>query len=181
MYIITTRKLTVILSLALLIWGGAVRAQSEEQIKRFNEDREKYFNENLDLNDAEKKAFWPLYNDFTNRKIKLMEEELNTFRYSQQNSENLSETEIIEILVRIRDLKEDVFMLKQEYYKEKFPSVLPPKKVLKLYKVEWDFRKHLVGKIRGEGHGQGGRNGKERGDQNPGMSPMPPMYPSPGF
>ncbi len=33
-------KQTCILSFALLVWSGTVNGQSEEQIKRFNEERE---------------------------------------------------------------------------------------------------------------------------------------------
>ena len=152
---IITRKLTSIAALALLIWGGVANAQTEEQIKKFNQDREAYFNEKLELTASEQKAFWPVYNDFNNRKMKVMEEERNTFRYSHENAENLSDEEINEILARILKYKEQVFQLEREYYKDKFPRVLPPEKVLRLYKVEWDFRRHLVVKLRGEGHERG--------------------------
>ncbi|MCP4310192.1 MAG: hypothetical protein GY790_02930 [Bacteroidetes bacterium] len=172
-----TPKLTIILSLSLLIWSGAALAQTEEQIKAFNKERESYFNENLKLTEAEKLAFWPMYNDFHNRKMKILEEERNAFRYSHHNSENLSDKEINETLARIRDLKEKNFQLEQEYYKERFPKVLPPKKVMKLYKVEWDYRRHLVGRLKGEGHGPG----EGRGRQGKGMQSKPPMDPPPGY
>ena len=181
-------KFTSLAILALLVWSVAVNAQSEEQIKKFNEKREAYFNEKLELSSSEKKAFWPVYNDFTKRKMKVVEEERNTFRYSHENAENLSDEEINEILARIRTYKEQVFQLEHEYYKDKFPSVLPPEKVLKLYKVEWDFRRHLVKKIRGGGHGNGPGPGQGKGagegqeageDQGAGEGPMlpePPPY-----
>lgn len=173
--------MTGLFMLALLIWSGAAFAQSEEQIKKFNQEREDYFNEKLELSESEKKAFWPVYNDFHHRKMKVIEEERNTFRYSNENAENLSDEEIKSILTRIRDYKEQVFLLEQEYYKEKFLSVLPPEKVLKLYKVEWDFRKHLVRKLKGDGHGKGqGRGaGDGKGEGAPGMPPMP--GPPPNF
>ena len=163
-------RYTSLVSMALLLWSMAANAQSEEQIKKFNEERETYFNEQLELSGSEKKAFWPVYNDFTKRKMKVMEEERNTFRYSHENAENLSDEEINEILARILTYKEQVFQLEQKYYKEKFPSVLPPEKVLKLYKVEWDFRRHLVKKLRGGGHGKGPGQGPGAG---PGQGPGP--------
>ncbi len=164
-----TCKLTGILALALMIWGSTAFGQSEEQIKKFNEERETYFNEKLELTSSEKDAFWPVYEDFTRRKMKVMEEERNTFKYSNENADNLSDEEINEILARILDYKKQVFQLEQEYYKDKFPAILPPEKVLKLYKVEWDFRRHLVKKLRGEGHGKGGG----RGPDGPAQLPLP--------
>lgn len=163
-----TCKLTGILVLALMIWGGAVNAQSEEQIKKFNQERESYFNEKLELTASEKQAFWPVYEDFTHRKMKVLEEERNTFKYSNENADNLSDEEINEILDRILDYKRQVFKLEQEYYKDKFPKVLPPEKVLKLYRVEWDFRRHLVRKLRGDGHGKGGGRGPGGSGSGPG-------------
>ncbi len=173
-----TPNLMTIVSLSLLILSGAANAQSEEQIKKFNQDREAYFNEKLQLSASEQKAFWPVYNDFTNRKMKVMEEERNTFRYSNENAGNLSDREINEILARILDYKEQVFKLEQEYYRERFPAVLPPQKVLKLYKVEWDFRKHLVGKLRGEGKGDGpgGGNRPHDPEHNPMAPELPPVF-----
>ena len=173
-------RFTSLAILVLLVWSVAATAQSDEQIKKFNADREAYFNEKLELSSSEKKAFWPVYNDFTKRKMKVVEEERNTFRYSHENAENLSDEEINEILARILTYKEQVFQLEQEYYKEKFPSVLPPEKVLKLYKVEWDFRRHLVKKIRGGGHGNGPGPGQGRGageGQGAGEGPMQPEPP----
>jgi len=91
---------------------------------------------------AESKAFWPLYDDFINRKIRIMDDQKNTFRYSHKNADNLSQKEIEETLDKILRQKTQMCELEQEYYGDKFPSVLPPKKVLMLYKVEWDFRQH---------------------------------------
>ena len=110
--------------------------------------------------------------------MKVMEEERNTFRYCHDNAGNLSDKEINEILDRILDYKEQSFQLEREYYKDKFPVVLPPEKVLKLYKVEWDFRRHLVGKLKGGGKGDGGGDGHGKGAGHPAMEHIP-MAPEP--
>lgn len=169
---ILTLTLTFIVSLALFVCSVDANAQSEEQIKKFNQDREAYFNENLQLTDSEKEAFWPVYEDFINRKMRLTEEERNTFKYSNDNAGNLSDKEINEILARILDYKSQVFKLEQEYYKDKFPAVLPPEKVLKLYKVEWDFRRHLVRKLRGDGKGSGRGDGHGKNPGQPAQLPV---------
>lgn len=157
----------------------SLMAQSEKQMERFKMEREAYFNEKLALTESEKTAFWPVYNDFHNRKMKIVEEERNAFRYAHKNSENLSDEEIKKILGKIRNLKQEHFKLETEYYQDKFPSVLSSKKVLKLYKVEWDFRRHLVGKLRGQGPGDRRNNGGKPGrgsaiDQD---SQDPPLIP----
>jgi len=148
--------------MALLSVNGTVRAQSEEQIERLNKERQVFFEEQLELTPAESKAFWPLYDDFMNRKIRIMDEQKNTFWYSHKNADNLSNKEIEETLDKILLQKTQLYNLEQEYYGNKFPSVLPPKKVLLLYKVEWEFRQHLLKEIRGRGPGGKGR-GAQRG------------------
>ena len=172
-----TRNLTIISALLLMLWTGAAVAQTDEQIEQFNQEREAYFNEKLELTEAEAESFWPVYNDFHRRKMKIMEDERNTFKYSNKNADNLSDQEINENLDKIRKLKAELFKLEEDYYHEKFPGVLPPKKVLKLYKVEWDFRRHLIRKIREhdrDGKGSSGERDKNRSQPGPDHNPMSP-------
>ena len=164
----------IIPALALVALGGTLRAQTEEQIQKFNQEREAYFNENLKLTDAEKEAFWPVYYDFDCRKKKIVDDQKNTFRYANNNADNLSDKEIRETLDKILKLKTELYELEAEYYHSKFVQVLPPKKALKLYKVEWDFRNHLINQIRGHGPG-GPSDGKGRGRGRSGEAPLPEM------
>lgn len=171
-------KIIYILSTVLFLFttSGALIAQSQEQIDKFNEERKVYFTEKLELTDAESKAFWPLYEDFHNRKMKLVEDERNTWTYAHKNADNLTDKEILETLEKGYSLKVKQLELEREYYQEKFLEALPTKKVLKLGKVEWDFRRALIRKLREDGqgkHGQGGRSGKQ--SKGPAGDPMPPM------
>jgi hypothetical protein len=164
-------------TLLLCSLTGPLLAQSQEQIDRFNEERRAYFTKELELTDAECKAFFPLYEDFQNRKMKLVEDERNTWSYAYNNAENLSEEEIQETLKKVYALKEQQLQLEKEYYQEKFLKALPAKKVLSLGKVEFDFRRYLLHKLRDERNksgSQGGRSSKRS------ESPEPvPMIPGP--
>jgi hypothetical protein len=158
------RLLYFLTPLALfLALPGLMMAQSQEQIDKFNQERKVYFTEKLELTDSEAKAFWPLYDDFQNRKMKLVEDERNTWSYAQKNADHLSEKEILETLEKAYTLKEKQLALEIEYYQNKFLKALPAKKVLQLGKVEWDFRRHLIEKLRGN---DGGRKGQGGGSGN---------------
>ena len=175
-----TRFLTGTFLLLFFAGLAPLMGQSEEQIEKFKKERKTYFTEKLELTDDEAKAFWPLYDDFSNRKMKLVEDERNTYSYAHKNAENLSDQEIIDILKKVNKLKEDQLKLEAEYYQDKFIKALPAKKVLKLGKVEWDFRRHLMRELRGQGHGDqgkkgGGQGGREGGGQGPSAMPPPPM------
>lgn len=173
-------KLTV--AMFLLGTSGTLMAQSQEQIHKFNEERKVYFTEKLELTDAESKAFWPLYDDFHNRKMKLVEDERNTWIYAHKNADHLSDKEILETLEKGYDLKAKQLELEREYYQGKFLEVLPTKKVLKLGKVEWDFRRHLIRKLRDDGkggRGQGGSGKRSDGAEPYGEPDRGPEIPSP--
>ena len=138
-----------------------------------------YFTEELELTDSEASAFWPLYDDFHNRKMKLVEDERNTWSYAHKNAENLTDMEILETLNKGYNLKEKQLELEREYYQEKFLDALPAKKVLKLGKVEWDFRRHLLRKLREEGRGSRdhkGGSGKRSGGPEPSSSGPSPLW-----
>jgi hypothetical protein len=154
-------------------------AQSQEQINKFNEERKVYFTEKLELTEMEAKAFWPLYEDFQNRKMKLVEDERNTWMYAHKNADNLSEKEILETLEKAYTLKEKQLALEIEYYEGIFLKALPAKKVLKLGKVEWDFRRHLIEKLRGndsDRRGQGGGSGSGPEMMDPASHGSSPAY-----
>lgn len=177
-------KILFFLSVALLICAtsGSLKAQSQEQIDKFNEERKAYFTEKLEFTEQESKAFWPLYNDFQNRKMKLVEDERNTWTYAHKNAENLSDKEILETLEKAYTLKDKQLELEREYYQGKFLEALPTKKVLKLGKVEWDFRRHLLRELRKDrdsGRGKGGNSGKSSGGEEPhehsGPNPTDPI------
>lgn len=158
--------------LGLLCLTGSLMAQSEDQIKKFNEEREAYFTEKLELTETEARAFWPLYYDYQNRRMKIHEDERNTFRYCSDNADNMEDDEVAETLEKVLALREERNELEQEYYGEKFLQALSPKKVMMLYRVEMDFRRHLIRKIRGNGEGRQGHGpGKQR--RIPGGGPGP--------
>ncbi len=99
--------------------------------------------------------------------MKLIEDERNTWSYAHKNADNLTEKEILETLEKGYSLKKKQLALEEEYYQDKFLNALPAKKVLKLGKVEWDFRRHLLNELRGKGKGH--RN--QRKGQGSGTGP----------
>ncbi|TFH26271.1 MAG: hypothetical protein E4H10_07480 [Bacteroidia bacterium] len=178
-------KLCAVLFLVSFSGMGTLLAQTQEQIDQFNKERKTYFTEKLELTEAEGKAFWPLYEDFANRKMKLVEDERNTYQYANKNADHLSDKEIKETLAKAFRLKEEQLALEKDFYQNKFMTVLPAKKVMKLGKVEWDFRRHLMRKLREQGDGDyGNRNsGSSRGGSGSGSSGsgqggmgLPPAY-----
>ncbi|MEZ5070664.1 MAG: hypothetical protein R2751_06800 [Bacteroidales bacterium] len=166
-------KRILLLFLALLPCLQVARAQSDEQREQFRKDREAYFKEKLELTDAESRAFLPLYEDYENRKNKLFEDERNIFNYCAKNKDNLDEAELKDALQKIREVQDKQHALDQEYYHEKFTRVLPISKVLHLYKVEWDYRRHLLRQIRDREDDADDRGKRNSGNSDKSVNPQP--------
>ena len=93
------------------------------------------FAENMWLNDAEAKAFWPVYNEYeadltkiNNRSIKLLEEYADRF-------DTLTDKQAKEMLDEIFSIREKRLGLQKSYIK-KFGKVIPQKKVFRFFQLE---------------------------------------------
>ena len=155
-------KLIAVFFLATVFGLGSLMAQTQDQIDQFNQERKAYFTEKLELTDAESRAFWPLYEDFANRKMKLVEDERNAYAYAHKNADHLSDKEVRETLSTTFRLKEEQLALEKDFYQNKFMTVLPAQKVMKLGKVEWDFRRYLMKKLREQRNDRDGRSSSNR-------------------
>jgi hypothetical protein len=88
-----------------------------------------------------------------------MEDERNTYGYAHKNADNLSDKEVRETLAKAFRLKEEQLALEKDFYQNKFMTALPAQKVMKLGKVEWDFRRYLMKKLREQRDDKGGNRG----------------------
>lgn len=107
----------------------------------------KFFNEKLQLSQEESKNFWPVYNDYYNRKNLLSSERTNIIKYYNNNQQNLSEAEISESLSRYIEIQKEEVKL-TETYNEKFKQILSDEKVLMIYITEIQFRQFLLTRLR---------------------------------
>ena len=106
-----------------------------------------YITERLELTPAEAEKFWPVYNDYNSKKNKVLQDMRKVRRHYIENHENMNEEEHLELLEKFIKLqKEDADLLPS--YQEKFIEVLPPKKVMKLYIAEIQFKNYLLQKLR---------------------------------
>ncbi len=113
-----------------------------------------FFTRYLELSNQEAKEFWPLYDDFQNRRNQIVENRQSVSRYFSQNYHNLTEKEAEETADKYINLQVQEVNLAKEFH-HKFKKVLPPEKVMRFYQAENEFRMHLLRRIRGGGPGRG--------------------------
>jgi hypothetical protein len=122
----------------------------EEKLEKFKSQKIAFITEKLQLTTQEAQAFWPVYNEYDNKKQAIQEEKLKTGKYYNQSGDNISEKEASELADRFVGFQMREAQLAEEYNK-KFKSVLPANKVLKLYQVEIQFKRQLLKRLKQEG------------------------------
>ena len=136
---------TFVLFSLLILFSIKTFAQldKEAKLKQLQKQKINYFTERLNLSEKEAKKFWPVYNDYQNRKNLIAQERKSTTSYFIQNSENMNEDEISELLEKyINYQKRETRLL--EVYTNKFREFLPEKKVLQVFILEVRFRQWLL-------------------------------------
>jgi hypothetical protein len=144
-----TLPLTIFLSFCLLNPGLTLLGQTKRAKIFDNLQQQKviFFNETLQLTPAESARFWPIYNDYQNRRDKITRDRNNLLRYFELNKGNMTEVEVGEEIDRyIAFQQEETRLL--ETFTGKFKEFLPDKKVMRIFIVELEFKKWLLENLR---------------------------------
>lgn len=137
------------LLLALSQLQAVAQERSSEKIKAL---KVAYITERLGLTSEEAEVFWPVYNDFENRKGEIHHERRKIGEEFSKNQENLSDADVIKMLddgIKLNKAESELSI----QFDKKLREVLPPAKVMKLYMAEVQFRNYLIDKFR-EQHGR---------------------------
>ncbi len=126
--------------------------------EEFKAQRVAMITRELNLTPSEAEKFWPIYNEYLSKRDAILQDRcMNIYRIgvdslSDKEAEKLADDNIIKEQ-KLVDLKKE--------YNQKFKSVLPGKKLLKLYMIERDFKREMMKDIRGNRMGKrgGGYNG----------------------
>jgi len=115
-----------------------------------------FITKELNLTTTEAQQFWPIYNEYSDKNEELLKS------MGRKNIENksidvneITDKEAIDIADEQIVLAQKLLDLRKKYHLE-FKKVLPPKKLLKLYIAEREFKKILLKEIKDR------RSGKSR-------------------
>jgi hypothetical protein len=142
------KKIVITAILTLTLWGVA-KAQHRHH-ERLRAYKTAYITQELEMTSAEAEKFWPVYNAFEediyeNKVLKLRKQGKEI--EEKGGPDALSEKEAGEILDGLLKNEKEVLESREKLYRE-LSSILPKVKLLKLYKAEKDFNKHLLSEYR---------------------------------
>jgi Spy/CpxP family protein refolding chaperone len=131
-----------------------------------------FLTQKLDLTPDEAQKFWPVYNEFQKKREELRKKRREETKSEKGNLDSLSDKQIEAFVDGEMSFRQKNLDLEKEYH-GKFKSVLPIRKVAKLYRAEDMFAHHLLQQISDRGT-DGDRGGRKKGMMQPPGPPDPP-------
>ncbi|SHJ51804.1 hypothetical protein SAMN04488028_101374 [Reichenbachiella agariperforans] len=133
------------LTITGLLWmTQTALAQNKTAIDKIESAKIALITDRLDLSPEQAEKFWPLYNEYSNKKMELRQE-YRRFRANSQGGQ-LSEEESKRALERGQKLKERQLQIERNY-SERLLTVITNRQLLQLRAAEDDFRKMLLQRL----------------------------------
>ncbi|MBI34988.1 MAG: hypothetical protein CMP67_06450 [Flavobacteriales bacterium] len=157
------------LSAAIAQSSGKPSIQQRENRKaKIREMKKAFIKAELNLTEDEEKVFWPIYDNYENKRDELRKE-LRSLRkeFKGKSIDELTEAEAEEMLDKEMKFREKRLALDKEFERE-LRANLSAKKIIMLHKAERKFKKKLLDRMKGRKGGQG----FERRGRVPGSHPQ---------
>ena len=131
------RVLTTGSLLVLLVSSAAAQQKGDVQADRaqIQAERTKLVSENLPLSEAEREAFWPVYDRYRDDMRQLNDRTVALIDAYARRYEALSDLEAETYLKEMHDVQDAQLSLKRSYV-GKFRKILPPRKVARYFQIE---------------------------------------------
>lgn len=131
---------------AFLLLNLSVFAQDdshEARREKYKTEKIAFLTSNLNLTPGEAEKFWPVYNEMEKERWEAQKARRELEMKVSDAEDSLSEKEVIKLTKDFTgSMQKEASLLTK--YNDKFLTILPPKKVLKLYKSENEFRMHMI-------------------------------------
>jgi len=117
----------------------------KSHIDQIRQTKIAFFTDYIKLTSSEAEKFWPIYNEYFEKREELLRERNNLLNKmtSDYDMETASEREVKALLDRFIKSVEQESIIHAEYYK-KFMVILPPKKIVRMYQAEEQFKQALL-------------------------------------
>ena len=144
--ILNMKKVIIILAALAVLPLSMVTAQNPNR-EKLNAYKIAFFTRRMNLTSQEAEKFWPVYNEFQDKRNAIQIERQTLNRNFNQNELNMTEKELIEAGDKTIELQVQEASLAQAYHK-KFKEILSPVKVIRLYQAENQYRLLLLNELK---------------------------------
>lgn len=148
-------KRSAALLIALIIIGFSQLRAQNPNLERLNAYKIAFITKKMNLTSREAEKFWPLYNEFQDKKFRLQQEKVMVNRDFNQTGSTMSDKELTDAGDKYIALEMQEASLSQELH-NKLKEVLPPAKIIRLYQAENQYKMQLLNEL--QDRRQQGRN-----------------------
>ena len=133
--------LTIIAAAMALLCAGPLTAQDKEVndmpflAEKVKADKKLLVAENMQLTEAEAKAFWPVYESYQKDQVKIMDRTKKLIEDYANNYQTMTDATAKRLIDNMVVIENDRLKLKKDYL-PKFRKVLSEKKVARYYQLE---------------------------------------------
>ncbi len=138
------------ISLMLIIalsFSLTANSQRHHHLEKIQAERVSFITSKLDLTSEEAEKFWPVYNEFDKKRNNLLLERRDIISRFNEKREELSSSEITEMVDSLVELRMKDAQLGMEYH-EKLKDIISAERVMLLYLAEDEFRGRLLRRLR---------------------------------
>lgn len=153
-------KLLQILFIAVLT-SGTLHAQTnrpgfEKYLEKYKAEKISFITEKLDLTVDEAQKFWPVYNEYQNKRDELIKSKRMENHRRGAGHQSMSNEELEAMVDNRVEQELKLAELKMEFHKN-VKKLIPIEKVVLLYRSENEFMNYMLNRIREKGDGRRGR------------------------
>ena len=139
----------LLISFTITFSAQAQESKSDKE-QKIKSQKIAFFTDKMGLTLEEAQVFWPVYNDYWAKKNKIIADRKDKMTYFADNSENMSNDEMVRYADQYIKYEMQLAELLDEYH-IKFKKILPIEKVMKIYLADYEFKTYLLKKIRESG------------------------------
>ncbi|MGE0079002.1 MAG: hypothetical protein AB7S48_14175 [Bacteroidales bacterium] len=143
------RLLLVVLfsAFSCLLSAQTAKTDSEKALKA---EKVAFLTKKLELSPDEAKQFWPLYDEYWDRKNAILTERRRFVDEFMKESDKLLDSDIINYTNRyVNSHKQETDLLSE--FNTRLKSILSPKKIMLLYQSNYEFKDYLLKKVKESG------------------------------
>jgi len=147
------KRITSLFGFAMLIGTLAVAQPGENERMNRGERKEKveamkiaYITSKLELTPSEAQLFWPVFNEFESKLQAARQNRRKDHKDGNDNLDQMSDKEVEALIDSEVGFRQKELDIMKEYH-AKFKTVLPVRKVARLYRAQDDFKRELLKKI----------------------------------
>jgi Spy/CpxP family protein refolding chaperone len=147
------------LSLMLLFFGFSILAFGQRSGQQYDQEklesaRVAFITNRLDLKPAQAEKFWPIYNQYREERMKMMEEMSSMNRDA---GKELDDDRALAIIAQRFEIQEKM-LEKEKQFMKAIQQVISPSQAVKLGSVNRDFTRQVYRMQQGRSRGGGAKN-----------------------